>query len=121
MESVMHSNEDGDQVWICDGQLHRSDGPAIICKNGYQTWLVDGKLHRLDGPAVIQANSAQEWWANHQRHRMDGPAIIWANGDQSWYINDEHITHEVNVWMRKQKITWPWDAETQAQFVLTFG
>jgi hypothetical protein len=119
MEPMMHSTEDGDQVWILDGQLHRTDGPAFISRTGYQAWWVNGERHRTDGPAIIDDNH-QEWWVDGKCHRTDGPAIIWKDGDQSWYINGKKITQEVNDWMRKQNVTWPWDTETQAQFVLTF-
>jgi hypothetical protein len=121
MESAMHVNRYGDQEWQVDGQLHRTDGPAYIGKSGYQAWFVNGERHRTDGPAIIGSDGAQAWFVNGQRHRTDGPAIIRSNGAQEWYINDRDITREVKSWMRKQKVTWPWDAETQTQFVLTFS
>ena len=39
--------------------------------------------------------------ANYREH---GPAIIYSDGDEKWYIN----------------ISWPWNGEIQAQFILTF-
>jgi hypothetical protein len=27
-------DEDGDKAWYKDGELHRDDGPAIVCANG---------------------------------------------------------------------------------------
>jgi hypothetical protein len=87
---------------------------------GHKIWNVNGKRHRTDGPAVIRADGTQAWYINGTLHRTDGPAIIRENGDQEWFINDRNITREVNDWMEKQNITWPWDAETQAQFALTF-
>ena len=113
---------DGNKIW-CNkqGQLHRTDGPAVIGADGGQEWWVNHQLHRTDGPAVVRADGYQAWWVNHQLHRTDGPARIWANGDQEWYINHQDITNEVKAWMETQDVTWPWDSSTQILFVLTFG
>jgi hypothetical protein len=106
--------------WRVKGKLHRLEGPAIIWANGTQEWWVHNKKHRIDGPAFIAADGTQAWWVNGLLHKLDGPAIILANGNQHWYINGKEITREVNDWMEKQKVKWPWDEEIQAQFVLTF-
>jgi hypothetical protein len=120
MEPVMRVNHHGDQEWMVRGKYHRIDGPAVIRADGTQAWCVNGLLHRTDGPAFISPDGDQSWYTNGEFHRVDGPAIIWHNGDQDWIVRGEDITQEVNDWMRKQKVTWPWDAETQALFVLTF-
>jgi len=44
------------------GQIHRSDGPAVIYSDGTEKWFVNGKLHRLDGPAVVYVNGDKEWY-----------------------------------------------------------
>ena len=88
---------------------------------GTQEWHVNGQRHRLDGPAVISAAGTQAWYVNSQRHRLDGPAVISANGDQEWWVNDQNITTQVEAWMQTQAVTWPWDDQTQMQFILTFG
>ena len=88
---------------------------------GTQAWYVNGQRHRLDGPAYIGANGSQEWWVNSQRHRLDGPAHIWANGYQEWWVRGQNITTQVNAWMQTQAVTWPWDDQTQMQFLLTWG
>ena len=111
----------GNQEWRVNGQLHRLDGPAVICANGHQAWYVNNQLHRLDGPAVISANGHQAWFVNGQWHRLDGPAVISANGHQAWLVNDQNITDQVNSWMQSQAVTWPWDDQPQMQFILTFG
>jgi hypothetical protein len=116
--AVIRSN--GTQLWYINGEPHRTDGPAIVWPDGSQSWYLHGKFHRTDGPSKIFPNGIEEWYTNGNRHRLDGPAVIWANGDHYWFINDNDITKEVNDWMDKHDVTWPWDAETQAQFVLTF-
>ena len=88
---------------------------------GTQVWFVNNRLHRLDGPAIIWANGDQAWWVNGQRHRLDGPAVICADGDQEWWVNYQNITTQVEAWMQTQAVTWPWDDQTQMQFILTFG
>jgi hypothetical protein len=116
----MYVVENGDHRWYANGRRHRTDGPALIRKDGTQVWFFNDTLHRTDGPARIFPNGDQEWWVNNKRHRLDGPAVIWADGRQEWLINDRNITREVKNWMRNQGVTWPWNEEIQAQFVLTF-
>ena len=136
-------NSYGDKEWRLNGKLHREDGPAVIWSTGTQEWWVNGQRHRIDGPAVIWSTGTQEWLVNGQRHRIDGPALIWTEDDReewyingklhredgpavirddihNYYINGENITKEVLKWMRTQDITWPWDEESQTQFILTF-
>jgi hypothetical protein len=36
----------------------------------------NGKINRSDGPAVIHKDGTQEWWKNGIRHRLNGPAIF---------------------------------------------
>ena len=111
----------GTQEWRVRGQLHRLDGPAVIWAAGTQAWWVAGQRHRLDGPARICAAGTQAWWVNNQLHRLDGPARIWAAGTQEWWVRGQNITSQVNSWMQTQAVVWPWDDQTQMQFILTFG
>ena len=92
----------------------------IIYGNTYKMWICNRKIHREDGPAVIWKNGTQEWHLNGKMHRTDGPAKIWSNGNEERVINGHYITKEVKQWMQKQNVIWPWDEETQAQFLLTF-
>jgi len=56
-------NSNGDKVWYnSEGELHRENGPAVICPNAYTVYWVNGKIHRLDGPAVIFYNGTEEFW-----------------------------------------------------------
>ena len=45
------------------------------------------QLHRTNGPAVLCADGTELWYQNGLRHRTDGPAIMWPDGHKWWYIN----------------------------------
>ena len=68
------------------GQLHRTDGPAVIWSDGTKYWYQNNHLHRTDGPAIEYANGAKMWFQNGVRHRTDGPAIEWHAGVCEWYL-----------------------------------
>ena len=70
---------------------------------------------------TVDAEGTQRWYVNDQLHRLDGPAYISADGDQEWWVNGQNITSQVNSWMQTQAVVWPWDDQTQMQFILTFG
>ena len=89
-------------------------------KNGRQYWTVDNLLHREDGPAWINQYGDQEWHQHGRYHRIDGPAYMGSDGTQEWFINDRDITQEVEQWMKLKEITWPWDEQTQVEFLLTW-
>ena len=55
-------------------------------------WRLDGQLHRTDGPAVEYANGNRFWYLNGQRHRVDGPAVESADGTCYWYLTNEEVT-----------------------------
>ena len=120
MEPTRTVDAAGSQEWWVNGQWHRPDGPARIGADGSQEWWVNDQRHRPDGPAVIRADGTQAWWVNGQLHRLDGPAYIGANGSQEWWVNYQHITTQVKAWMQTQAVVWPWDDQTQMQFVLTW-
>jgi len=61
-----------------------------VCKTdsyGTKRWLLNGELHRTDGPAVERASGDKHWYQNGELHRVDGPAVEWANGDKRWFVN----------------------------------
>ncbi len=71
-----------------NGQLHRTDGPAVKWRAGDRFWYCHGLLHREGGPAIEWANGQRDWWRNGQRHRDDGPAIERPNGGkEEWWQN----------------------------------
>jgi len=121
MEPVRTVDRDGTQRWRVNDHHHRLDGPAYIGASGTQMWLVNGLYHRLDGPARIWTDGTQAWYVRGERHRLDGPARIRAAGGQEWWVCGKDITQQVEAWMKDHAITWPWDEETQMQFVLTWG
>ncbi len=81
-------NEDGvliEETWMCDGQIHRTDGPASLYWDAdgtlrHEAWFLYGKAHRTDGPAkktwrsTDGTLSAEMWFQNDQLHRTDAPA-----------------------------------------------
>ena len=70
----------------------------------------------------IDVDGNQRWFdVNGQRHRLDSPAYIWADGTQEWWVNNKDITREIGQWINQQRVIWPWDSATQAQFLLTWG
>ena len=73
-------------IWMVNGKLHRTDGPAMELANGDKEWWLNRKLHRTDGPAVEYANGGKEWWVNGERHRTDGPAVELPHR-KVWYVN----------------------------------
>jgi hypothetical protein len=87
-ESTMTVDELGNKTWRnTRGELHRTDGPAVECKNGHKEWWVGGKLHRTDGPAVEWSNGEKVWYVRGMRHRTDGPAVEYLNGAKVWWAN----------------------------------
>ena len=71
-----------------------ADGSSYECECGDQFWYLNGELHRTDGPAVIYPEGDQYWYLNDKVHRTDGPAVIYPNGDQYWYLNDTPLTEK---------------------------
>ena len=51
-------------------------------KYGEKRYCLNGELHRINGPAVICVNGDKEWYLNGKKHRIDGPAVKYANGDK---------------------------------------
>ena len=88
-------DEYGNERWHNElGQLHRTDGPAVIHSNGDQFWYLNGMKHRTDGPAVIFTSGYQIWHLNGHLHRTNGPAIIYPNGDKQYWIRGNRLTED---------------------------
>jgi hypothetical protein len=63
--STPQTDRYGNRYWyISEGQLHRTDGPAIEHASGYRAWYQNGQLHREDGPAREYADGTRVWWLN---------------------------------------------------------
>jgi hypothetical protein len=89
-ESICETDTNGNKYWCNDnGELHRTDGPAIERKDGQLEWWVNGELHRTDGPAIEWSDGDRYWYFNDKIHRTDGPAVEYANGDRCWYFNNK--------------------------------
>jgi hypothetical protein len=97
MRNGLHISANGTKEWYLNGQLHRTDGPAMEWADGDKEWWLNGQLHRTDGPAVGDTNGDKYWWLNGQLHRTDGPAIEYADGDKSWYLNGQRLS--LNQWL----------------------
>ena len=79
-----------------------------ICEtdgNGTKHWWLNGNLHRTDGPAVEYANGTKEWYLNDKLHRTDGPAVVRAN-DTEWRLNGERVTMEDVITDPKELFWW---------------
>ena len=55
-----------DQSFWLDGQLHRTDGPALVTAEGDEHWYVEGRRHRADGPAIVTRNGAELFFVDGQ-------------------------------------------------------
>jgi len=53
---------------------------------------VFGQIHRTNGPAIITSGGTKFWCKHDMKHREDGPAVIYANGDTEYWINDNKIS-----------------------------
>jgi hypothetical protein len=84
---IVNVNEYGTKRWYLNGNLHRTDGPAIEYGSGSKEWYLNGNLHRTDGPAVELASGSKCWYLNGKRHREDGPAVEYSDGSKYWYLN----------------------------------
>ena len=65
-----------------------------VCTNGTKYWYLNGELHRTDGPAVERADGGKGWWFEGELHRTDGPAIEYAGGSKEWFLNGKKLTKE---------------------------
>jgi hypothetical protein len=63
-----------------------------IDEYGNKRWYLNGNLHRTDGPAVEYADGSKFWYLNGNLHRTDGPAMEYADGSKEWYLNDKDYT-----------------------------
>jgi hypothetical protein len=102
------------------GELHRVDGPAIINPNGLREWYQNGEYHRDDGPAFEYHDGYTAWYQRGLLHRLDGPAIVHPDKTNEWYINGNHVTMQVERWLKQQKIKLPMSESELSFFILSF-
>lgn len=107
---------DGQEMWYFNGERHRIGGPA--CYGGLPgatAWYHCNRLHREDGPALVQADGSEDWFLFGERHRTDGPALI-RNGITEWYVHGKQCTN-TREYQLATKLT---DAE-MAAVILRYG
>jgi len=62
----------GDKYWFDrESRFHRINGPAIE-RSGYTSWFLHGNLHREDGPAIVCPSGRREWWIHDKFQRRSG-------------------------------------------------
>jgi hypothetical protein len=103
MKNGMIVDEEGNNRWYKNDQLHRIDGPACEWADGDKFWYKNDQLHRIDGPAMEWEDGSKEWYINGQRHREDGPACEGADGHKEWYLNGVNVPKYVVL--QPEKIT----------------
>ena len=69
---------------VFDALKYRVEVDAFGTREYYNS---DGQLHRTNGPAIEYANGTKYWYQNGVCHRTDGPAIEWDSGGKSWFID----------------------------------
>lgn len=74
------------------GDLHRTDGPALILPNGTEFWYFRGLLHRTDGPAASSPSGEKMWCIAGRLHREDGPALIKQDKRVQYWLNGKHVS-----------------------------
>ena len=91
-EVEIKTDSDGSRYWYQNGQLHRTDGPAVEYSDGLRYWYQNGVRHRTAGPAVEHPDGSRYWYQNGIRHRTDGPAVEYPNGSKEYWINGETVS-----------------------------
>ena len=79
------------KIWHLHARIHRTDGPAVIYKNGTKCWYYRGAFHRTDGPAVEYANGYKEWYIKGKLLSFD-----------EWLDQNSALTEEEKVMMKLQ-------------------
>ena len=91
---VVVDSDGSRRYYNADGQLHREDGPAVVCSSGTREWWQNGQLHREDGPAQVGSDGTKLWCINGKYHRVGGPAIEWHNGMKYWFLHGTCLTKQ---------------------------
>jgi len=84
----------GRKVWLLNGRIHRSKGPAVEEKDGTKMWIQNGKQHRRGSPAIIKSSGDQFWWQNGLIHRIDGPAAEYIDGDRKYFVFHQELSEK---------------------------
>jgi len=65
---------------------------CVIDTEGDKAHYLNGELHRTEGPAVEFPDGSKFWYLNGLRHRTDGPAYERPDGYKAWYLNGKEIS-----------------------------
>lgn len=68
-----------------DDEYHRTDGPAIIWRNGNKYFYTHGKQSCTTRPSDYYNDGSVAWAINDQMHRNKGPALDGPNGRKTWW------------------------------------
>ena len=60
--STCSIDELGTKRWSLNGQIHRTDGPALEYASGTKGWFQFGVLHREDGAAIEYRDNSKLWY-----------------------------------------------------------
>ena len=91
----IETNDSGSRFYLNSaGEVHRTDGPAIIHADGTKLWYQNDQCHRTDGPAIEWTDGTKSWYQNGKRHRIDGPAIEYSDGNRAWFIYGENLSED---------------------------
>jgi len=60
---ILFSNGEFRKEWKNKwGQLHREDGPAVVCADGFIAYYFNEQYHREDGPAIITPSGKHRYF-----------------------------------------------------------
>ena len=85
----------------------------VIDEDGARRWYQNGELHRTDGPALEYVGGDRFWYQNGELHRTDGPAVEWPDGDRYWFL--EAVEHSFEEYVNK---IYPDDCPKKTLFIL---
>ena len=57
---ICETDGNGDKYWYLNGNLHRTDGPALELINGDKHWYLNGKYVSMED--VLTDPKDQFWW-----------------------------------------------------------
>ena len=60
-EPICEIDADGNKEWWLNGELHRTDGPAVEDADGTKVWYLNGK--QVNGPYDIMSDKDAFWWS----------------------------------------------------------
>jgi len=62
-----------------------------------------GQLHNTNGPAIVGADGSKWYYINDQLHNPQGPAVVFANGRKSYHIKGKLLTEtKFKAWQAEQ-------------------